>query len=510
MRKRNQLACAMLMLSSSVLAGGILTNTNQSASFLRNLARDGVIDIDAVLTNPAGIAFMPDGFHISLNGQSVYQTRVISSTFAPFANNADGSATAQGYKVFEGEASAPFVPSLQAAWKKDKWSVSLAFAITGGGGKATFNDGLPSFESQVALIPYMLTAKGFAATQYSLNSYMEGRQYIYGLQLGATYQVTDNVSVFAGGRMNYMSNSYYGYIRNICANPNLGAGQNMVNLNKTFTGIAAQAQAASEKLFVDADVAQAAGNTAEADNLRTQAQKYAAQSQTASETAILTADKELNCDQTGWGLTPIIGVDWKLGKLNLAAKYEFKTNLNTENKTKINTTGVKDFDHGVNTPSDIPAYLAIGAQYSIIPTVRVMAGYHHFFDTDAGMANNKQKYLDHGTDEYLAGAEWDITKHILISAGFQKTNYGITDAYETDMSFSLNSYTIGFGGRVKLNEKLSVDIGYFFTTYSDYTDRDNYKGATATLSAMGMTGITGTDVYSRTNKVFGLGVNYSF
>ena len=42
----------------------------------------------------------------------------------------------------------------------------------------------------------------------------------------------------------------------------------------------------------------------------------------------------LNCDQTGWGLTPVIGADVKLGKLNIGAKYEFKTNLNIENNTK--------------------------------------------------------------------------------------------------------------------------------------------------------------------------------
>lgn len=44
------------------------------------------------------------------------------------------------------------------------------------------------------------------------------------------------------------------------------------------------------------------------------------------------ANLELDCDQSGWGLTPIIGVDAKLGRWNLAAKYEFKTNLNIETR----------------------------------------------------------------------------------------------------------------------------------------------------------------------------------
>ena len=37
---------------------------------------------------------------------------------------------------------------------------------------------------------------------------------------------------------------------------------------------------------------------------------------------------------TGWGLTPVLGVDVKYGKFNFGAKYEFKTNLNIENNTK--------------------------------------------------------------------------------------------------------------------------------------------------------------------------------
>ena len=68
-----------LVAASSVQAGGILTNTNQNISFNRNFARDGVIAIDGVYSNPAGVAFLGKGFHLSLNIQNVYQTRTIVS-----------------------------------------------------------------------------------------------------------------------------------------------------------------------------------------------------------------------------------------------------------------------------------------------------------------------------------------------------------------------------------------------------------------------------------------------
>ena len=193
MRKLFLISIGLLIVSTSTFAGGLLTNTNQHVLFLRMLARDASTQIDAVYSNPAGVAFMEDGFHLSLNGQSAFQTRTITSTFAPFAGFG-GNAT----KVYKGEASAPFVPSVFAVYKKDKWAFSANFAITGGGGKATFNEGLGSFESQVAMIPALLRKQGFVADKYSVNSFMEGKQYIFGLQLGATYKITDYLSVFGG------------------------------------------------------------------------------------------------------------------------------------------------------------------------------------------------------------------------------------------------------------------------------------------------------------------------
>ena len=86
------------------LAGGYLTNTNQSVAFLRNPARIGAIGIDGAYSNPAGIGFLSKGWHLSFNIQSAYQTRDIYSTFGtslkPFAlgegNNPNGE------KLFEG------------------------------------------------------------------------------------------------------------------------------------------------------------------------------------------------------------------------------------------------------------------------------------------------------------------------------------------------------------------------------------------------------------------------
>lgn len=470
----------LLIVSISTFAGGLLTNTNQNIAFLRNPARDASIEIDAVYSNPAGLAFLKkDGFHISLNGQSAFQTRTITSTFAPFAGFG-GSDT----KVYEGEASAPFIPSVQAAYKKGNWAFSGGFAITGGGGKATFNEGLGSFESQVAMIPFLLQQNGYTnANKYSVDSYMRGKQYIFGLQLGATYKITDYLSAFAGVRMNYVSNGYEGHIRDIQAN--IGPDGTMVNLNKYFTAAAEQATQAAAAYTAAGDVEKAAYYT-----------KLAA---TATGVAEQTADKNLDCDQTGWGVTPILGVDFKMNKWNVGVKYEFNTKLNVENKTKVDDTGL--FKNGVNTPHDIPSLLTVGVSYEILPVLRASIGYHHFFDTHAKMASNKQDYLSEGTNEYLGGIEWDVCKWAQVSAGMQRTKYGLEDNYMSDMSFTTSSYSFGFGAGFNLTEDLKINVAYFWTNYEDYTkNMDKYNGQA----------FKGTDVFTRTNKVFGIGLDYRF
>lgn len=428
MKKRITTGAFMLLISLSTFAGGLLTNTNQHVSFLRMIARGASIDIDGVYSNPAGLGFMDEGFYLSLNGQSAYQTRIIDASFPLFG---------EAPRRYEGTASAPFIPSFQALYKKGDWAISGSFAITGGGGKASFDEGLPMFDSRVIA---GLGMKGVTPDMYTINSAMDGKQYIFGAQLGVSYKINDYLSVFGGGRMNYVNSAYEGYLHAIANHDS----------NTSFYDIA------------------------------------------------------LDCEQTGWGLTPIIGADVKYKQWNLGLKYEFMTNLNIENKTKQNSDpngALADYKDGVNTPHDIPAMLMAAVGYEILPTLRVSVEYHQFFDKDAGMAHDKQKYLTGNTHEYLAGIEWDVHERITVSGGYQKTNYGLADEFQSDISFSLDSYSIGLGAAVKITPKLTMNIAYFWTDYDDYTKSSaNYNGLP----------IAGTDVLSRTNKVFGLGVDYKF
>ena len=82
---------------------------------------------------------------------------------------------------------------------------------------------------------------------------------------------------------------------------------------------------------------------------------------------------------------------------------------------------------------------------------------------------------------------------------FQNTDYGTSDDFQSDLSFIVIPIHWEFGVRVKVNKKVDVDAAYFWTNYKDYTkESSNYNN----------TGLPGKDVYSRTNRVFGLGVTY--
>lgn len=526
--KKSLFISILALAASPMFAGGLLTNTNQSAHFLRNPALDATTEIDGVYANPAGLIFLPDGFHLSVSNQSVWQTRTITSNFAPFAANNGGNPI----KSYLGTAEAPLVPSFQFAYKKDRYAISAGFAITGGGGKATFANGLPSLEAQLATIPASISAKGIPTT-YSVDTYMEGQQFIYGFQLNGSYKITDALSAAVGVRFNMVNNAYSGHIKSFMINPTSAtlnpSGSSMLPA-EFFTRSATAATGVSTSMgqliaagYGSATMANLiAGGALTADKVTqigaglglsnstalgmtpTQFQAgyntaAATYTGTAAVVADKTADKSLDTKQSGFGFTPILSLDYHISGLNLAAKYEFKSSINVKNTTTIDQTGL--YPDGASTPSDIPALLSLGAEYQMCNSWKVSGGYHHFFDSDAKMANDKQQYINGGINEYLLGTEYAINSKFLVSAGGQITRTGVTDDYQSDLSYSLNSYSIGFGGAVNLTPKLRLNVSYFFT---------NYEPGTKTSTNYNATTLAGSDTFDRTNKVFGIGLDYKF
>ena len=485
MKKLFLIGATALMVSNSTFAGGILTNTNQNAAFLRNPARGAVIAIDGVYSNPAGIAFMPQGFHLSVSWQAAWQKRLMDVNNNLFGMNADGKGAS---RTFEGVAKAPVIPSFQAAYViNDKWSVSAQFAVGGGGGKCEFAEGLPMFEELIGGIVYKN-----GGNSYALNQNLTGEQYFYGFQVGASYKITDNFSVFGGARGVLANCSYTGAIANIKAN-----GMNAAE----YSALSEQAAAGAQQAATAAQQYAAAGMAAEAAKYAAMAEEYKAAAVKAGTVAAMIGDYKLDCAQSGFGITPIIGLDWNLGKLNLAAKYEFRTKINLENESNnsANLTAlatqvpaVAVYADGAKVRSDIPAILTLGAMYQITDNVRAMGGFHYYWDKDAKGTPIKK---GDNTWEANLGLEWDVNDKVLLSLGGQRTQYGFDDADMQDTNFNISSSAICVGGAYKFSEKIKLNLGYMHSFYGNH----EFKNANGTACD-----------YTRKNDVVGASLDITF
>ncbi len=513
MKKTLLLGLIALTAAPAAHAGGLLNNTSLHALYLRSLARNASLTIDATYYNPAGLVFTPDGWRFSVNSQTVLQRRDIDATFAPFAYSTAGTTT----KRFEGKATAPIVPTLMASYKKGDWAFSAVAGIFGGGGKASFTSGLPQFEANVALVPTITQAiaqkatamiatlpagalppaaqAGFAklidpikaANKYSVDSKLEGLQYVFGLQAGASYKINQHLSAYLGARLSYAYNTYTGYIRNIQVS---GADGAMHHAPTYFGAIAVGAKAAEPIV----------NNLPDA--LKQQVQPVLA---VPGLLAKNTLDKRIEVKQTGIGLAPIVGLNFNYEGLNVGARYEFRTAIRVKNTTQANDSGMEQFADGAKVANDLPAVLGVGASYRILPTVTAAVSYNHFFEKSANMAGDKQKTLKGNTNEYLFGVEWNALDWLDVSGGVQITRKGVSDAYQSNIHFDMSSTSYGLGVGLHLTKEAQLNLAYMISSYGDH------KKAVSTYAAQPALGIAlpGSEVYSRKNQIFSIGLDYT-
>lgn len=534
-----------ILFPATVFAGGIVTNTNQSASFIRNPSQDAFLGIEGVYYNPAGLIHLDNGFYISLSNQTVSQTRDIKSSFA------------MNQQEFKGTVSAPLFPTFYAVYKKDKVAYSFGFNPIGGGGSADFQDGLPSFEQQVAVLPAMLTASGIPTSQYSVKSSFQGSSIYYGFQVNGTYAVNEMFSFSLGFRYIIANNSNQGYLKDVMINPNyplfgtqyngsslVSAPQFFTDGSTVLTGYSNQFLALfnGANLFITnlspladdygtfninsvvtdatqlaqlATILGAAGYTdisgmdlntvlailnGAAPQFNATAQNLAGQATVMRGYASATSDKEVDADQNGFGISPIIGINMKFSeKLNVALKYEYKADMMLTNKTLVDD--VKMFPNGAKTPNDMPSMLAIGIGFKPIEKLNLSGGMHMYFDKGAnygkklnGLFVENSEVIDKNSIEVALGAEFMVTDKILVSAGYLLTQTGANDKFHSDLSHSLNTNSVGLGGKIMVNENIGVNLGFMTTMY---------QGLTKSFTGY-------TEEYNRSAMVFALGFDYKF
>ena len=460
----------------SASAGGLMTNSNQSAAFLRSIARGTTLDTDAVYNNPAGTVFMTDGWHFGINDQMAMQTRKTTSTFAPFAMGAQNGG--QMTKEYEGEVFSPLIPSFHLTWKKNRWAVMVGMGVNGGGGSLEYNNGLASFERQFSVLPAGVSnlgqAFGLSANQYNMDMYLKGSSQTLAFNAGVSFRITDWLSAAALVRYSTTSNAYEGYMKNIQINPTcaaLGLNGAMMSAPQFFQAVGGKLGAANPQLAA-----------------------------AAAQYAALTSDHILDVEQTGNSISPVLALYFQKGKWSASAKYEFK--MGTELEIKSAEVSAKDpvinaiFADGSKVKAETPALLSLAASRQCGP-VKVTAEWHMYFDKDA--ENTFSKTVLGNTQEYLVGAEWQISKKWLVSCGVQRTQYDLDENAYSDMNFSTPSWSTGIGAAYQVCDMLRINLGVMPTFYEDVTS-----------TGVDSNGLSFTDVYSRTSLSWGLGLDFKF
>ncbi len=473
----------IVSVATSLTAGGLMTNTNYHIAFDRMMARGATFDIDAAYSNPAGTVWGHEGWQFSLNFQKPWQHRDIEASVPGFLAVPAGVLPAypSGYagvnvnKKYEGIASAPIVPALFASYKKDRWAVSSMIGIVGSGGFVKYDDGIPMFSTLVMAKLFdatkaMPAAMGGPVTpdKYTIDSKMEGKQYIFGGQVNFAYQITDFLSAAVGVRANYYDGFNRGHVI-----ANMG-GADLINLQLDCL----------QKGWGFAPIVSAAFN--QGPLTVTARYEFRTKINTENDTKTLEATIKNTDPATAAAMPYITGA---------AALAQFGDKVDA-------------YKDGVKTRYDMPSLLSVAVGYEFTDRLRATAEYHFFDDKNAKMAGNRQETLSGGTNEFLLGVEYDINDRFTVSCGGQRTDYGLSDDYQQNTSFACDSWSVGLGGAWNITDKIRLNAGYFITIYSDY--EKSFAAGTPGTGGYYATGYAAKETYSRTNNVIGLGIDYKF
>jgi len=528
MKKLGVLAALLLIVNFS-FSNGLLTNTNQSVQFIRMMSRNASLGIDGVYYNPAGLIKLENGWHFSINSQTIFQTRTIDSKF-PLLND--------GY--YEGDVVIPIFPAAYAVYKKDKWALSFGFGPNAGGGSAEFKRGLPSFEIPIskvvpALSGLALIDPSFAVTGYEADLTLDGSSVYLGFQMSGTYEISEMLSVSAGVRYMPATNQYTGSIRNI----QLKVGSSLNDapdwLNETagtITGLAGQASTGAQLSytaangvqpiidggggsftlaqlegagFIDAgqrvqleggllllglqqeqidamNLAQIQGTyMAGGDQLTQTAATLNGTAGALEDNAAKLGDKEVDTKQTGAGFTPILGVNISPNEnWNIGIRYEHKTYITVENITTVDDLGL--FPDGDESRADVPGILGIGVGYTD-KKWEAQLSYNYYFDKNVDWGGNirdisvwkdrdpsqiRAREIENNSFDIALGLQFNATEKFSVSAGAMYQKAGVADSYNSDFSYAPDSY-IALGGGImwKITDQLTLDAGVSYIMYED-------------------------------------------
>jgi opacity protein-like surface antigen len=402
-----------------------------------------------------------------------------------------------------------------------------------------------------------------SVTGYDADLSFDGSSVFWGVQLGATYRVSDMFSVYGGVRYLPSKNTYQGTIQNIQlkveneyypapawlneASVQVGGKADMVsaaaNMPQTLQPLIdggagdftlAQLEgggyiSSAQRAGIEGGLVQLIGLSQEQVNamnlnmihgtytqaspeLQQNAEQLNVVSGTLAGTAGQLGDKEVDTEQTGAGFTPMIGVNFSpVENLNIAVKYEMKTILKLTNKTKVDDLGL--FPDGAKSRNDVPAILGVGVGYDA-GLVEAQLSYNMYFNKGVDWGYNtrdlaiwqdvdpskvRTREIEKNGMEIGLGLQFNVVDNFAFSVGGLYGDMGVADSYQSDFSYSNPSVTAGAGIEWKIMDALTLDAGFSNTFYQDQTVSFDDPHLGASYN----------ETLSKTTMTFAVGLSYS-
>ena len=449
--KKPVLILALTTVCFKLIAGGLITNTSQSAMFTRFQCRDATIDIDAAYYNPAGLVHLSNGFYLSLSNQTAGQLKLITSEYDNFT---------EGSSEFKGRVLSPMFPSIYGAYKAGRFAFSAGINPISGDGRTLYNAGLPSYEREIAdAISSVKDRLGSVdealatvsddplyrnITAYESDMIVKSGSLFVGYQVNAAYAVNDYISISAGLRM-------------VDGNASITTESTGVLLDVSTGTVAYRVQADDYLRAIATDAVTVI------DTLNTALLSEAA------DRLNYVSTMQTEVSQSGRGLTPVISINYSRSlRTNWSLRYEFGTIINLKTTVYNGKDGNGRYKDGSTVSVSIPAMLSVGVTRRPTNRLTVYSGIHYYFnkpveikEEDAFALDN----LDNNSYEFALGGEYKLTNDIRLSAGWLLSRPGVNSFSQTDSRFTLASNTIGTGLGLRLSRLIDLNIGGSYTLY---------------------------------------------
>ncbi len=411
----------------SIFAAGIYQNQNQSAEFIRTVNRNASTEVDAVYFNPAGTAFLKDGVHLYISDQYINDQREVRNS----------SKVIQTYvavptdQKYNGTATTFLYPDIYFVYKSKDLAIFGGFGIIGAGASASFNNGLPMFDT-LALGYLAALSGGFENLNYKSNISMEGMQAMLGFSLGGAYKINNKLSFALGARFVYFMQTAeikFHWIE--------GSGPGINPADVTDMRISMTADGFASSIIASAHVR-------------------------------------------------------PLPDMNIGMKFEYHTPLEVKNNTKIMEVpkklwdmedvrkGLESYSNGAVSKKTMPMLASIGISYLFFSKLKLEIDFTYFFNkaTDWGTDQYNEIISQKFNDGYDVGLaiEYEIINGLKISAGSTYSVSGRTEKSSNDVDIGLDAITLGFGVTYAFTENLQVTAAAMHVFFrSQAFDNDTSK-----------------------------------